>query len=345
MSEPFHVGLSRDFLDEGGRNVWGDIGLGALDEAQVPWAYLDEDGEELLAAQIAGHAAVLFAGPAVTERTFRDGIEPPLLLARFGVGYDTVDLDACTRRDVAVTITPDGARRPVAAAALALVLAVQHRLVLKDRLVREGRWDEKASWMGLGLTGRTVGIIGFGSVATDFTRLLDPFHPRVLAYDPHRPPDSVRGLGVELTDLDTLMSTCDVVVVMAALTPETHHLLDEARLARMKPGAVIVNVARGPIIDEAALVHALAQGRLGGAGLDVFEHEPLPRDSPLLAMDHVILSPHALSWTDEMALGNGSSAVRAILDVRAGSAPTYVANREVLDRPGFQRRLAERIGS
>jgi phosphoglycerate dehydrogenase-like enzyme len=345
MTGDFRVGLTPDFLDETGRNVWGDIGLGALDAAGLPWAYLTgsrpsgDASDELLAADIAGCDAVLFAAPAVTERTFGGAAEPPLILARFGVGYDTVDLDACTRRDVVVTITPDGARRPVAASALAMLLALQHRIVVKDRLVRTGMWEEKAGWMGSGLTGRTIGIVGFGSVAGDFASLIAPFRPRILAYDPHRTRESAAEQGAALVGLDELLAAADVVTVMAALTPETHHLLDERALGLMKPGAILVNVARGPIVHEKALTAALAEGRIAGAALDVFEREPLPLDSPLIAMDNVILSPHAISWTDEMALGNGSSAIAAILDVHAGRAPRFVANPGVLTRPGFKRRL------
>lgn len=348
MDEHFFVGLSADFLDDSGRNVWGDIGLQALDTAGLPWAYLTgsrrsgDGSNELFAADIAGCGAVLFAAPAVTRHTFSDDIEPPLILARFGVGYDAVDLDACTRRDVVVTITPDGARRPVAASALAMLLAIQHRLVVKDRLVRTGRWVEKTHWMGTGLTGRTVGIIGFGSVASDFATLIAPFGPRLLAFDPHRTRESAAAQGAELVALDELLTSADAVLVMAALTPATHHLLDERALNLMKPGATLVNVARGPIVDEKALTAALAEGSIAGAALDVFEQEPLALDSPLITMDNVILSPHAISWTDEMALGNGSSAITAILDAHAGRAPRFVANPEVLDRPGFRRRLAER---
>jgi phosphoglycerate dehydrogenase-like enzyme len=336
----FQVAISRDFLGADGNNVWGDIGLGQLDAAGVPWRYLPTDTDELLAADLAGFDAVLFAGPAVTARTFATGVRPPVVLARFGVGYDTVDLDACTEHDVAVTITPDGARRPVATAALTLLLAAMHRLSVKDRLVRSGRWADRTRWMGRGLTGRRVGLVGLGNTATDLISLLRPFDVEVLASDPHRTPEAAAAFGASLTDLDTLLATADAVVVMAALTPETHHLLDARRLALMKPDATLVNVARGPILDEAALIDALRAGRLGAAGLDVFETEPIDPDNPLLTMDNVVLSPHALSWTDEMAIGNGSSAVRSILDVHAGRAPAHVVNSAVLHRAGFQQRLA-----
>jgi phosphoglycerate dehydrogenase-like enzyme len=337
----FTVGVSRDFLDAHDRNVWGDIRLGELDAAGVDWHYLARDTDELLAADVDGLDAVLFAAPAVTERTFAGAARPPALFARFGVGYDTVDLDACTRHGALVTITPDGARRPVATAALTLLLAVLHNLAAKDRLVREGRWAEKEQWMGLGLTGRRVGLLGLGNTARDLVGLLRPFEVDVVAYDPYCPPETARDLGVRLADADTVMAEADAVIVMCALTEETHHLVDARRLSLMKPTAVLLNVARGPIVDEAALVEALRRRRIRAAGLDVFETEPPAPGHPLLALDNVILSPHALAWTDEMSAGNGGSAVRAVLDVAAGRVPRFVVNRAVVDEP----RLVDRLGS
>jgi phosphoglycerate dehydrogenase-like enzyme len=337
----FTVGVSRDFLDAHGRNVWGDIRLGELDAAGVGWHYLPRDTDELLAADVDGLDAVLFAAPAVTERTFAGATRPPALFARFGVGYDTVDLDACTRHGALVTITPDGARRPVATAALALLLAVLHNLAAKDRLVRQGRWAEKEQWMGLGLTGRRVGLLGLGNTARDLVGLLRPFEVDVVAYDPYCPAETARDLGVRLAEADTVMAEADAVIVMCALTEETRHLVDARRLSLMKPTAVLLNVARGPIVDESALVEALRLRRVRAAGLDVFETEPPAPGHPLLDLDNVILSPHALAWTDEMSAGNGGSAVRAVLDVAAGRVPQFVVNRAVLDEP----RLVDRLGS
>ncbi|KOG42415.1 NAD(P)-dependent oxidoreductase [Streptomyces resistomycificus] len=337
----FTVGVSRDFLDADGRNVWGDIRLGELDAAGVDWHYLPRDTDELLAPDIDGLDAVLFAGPAVTARTFADVARPPLLLARFGVGYDAVDLDACTRNGVLVTITPDGARRPVATAALTLLLSVLHNVTAKDRLVREGRWAERERWMGLGLTGRRIGLLGLGNTARDLVGLLRPFDVEVIAYDPYCPPETAAELGVRLANADTVMAQADAVVVMCVLSEETFHLVNARRLALMQPSAVLLNVARGPIVDEAALVEALRAGRIRGAGLDVFETEPPAPDNPLLSMDNVVLSPHSLAWTDEMSAGNGGSAVRAILDVSSGRLPRFVVNRDVFGH-GY---LSERLGA
>ncbi|KPI18386.1 Phosphoglycerate dehydrogenase [Actinobacteria bacterium OK074] len=341
MAAPgFTVGVGRDFLDSAGRNVWGDIRLGELDAAGIDWHYLPRATDELLAADVDGLDAVLFAGPAVTERTFAGADRPPVLFARFGVGYDAVDLDACTRHGALVTITPDGARRPVATAALALLLAVLHNLALKDRLVRENRWAERDQWMGLGLTGRRVGLLGLGNTARDLVGLVRPFDVDVVAHDPYCPPEVAAELDVRLADADTVMAEADAVIVMCALTEETRHLVDARRLSLMKPTAVLLNVARGPVVDEGALIDALRTGGIRAAGLDVFEREPLAAGHPLLSLDNVTLSPHALAWTDEMSTGNGGSAVRAVLEVAAGRVPPYVVNREVLDSA----QLAIRLG-
>ncbi|MET7486172.1 NAD(P)-dependent oxidoreductase [Streptomyces sp. NPDC005538] len=341
-TDRFTVGVSRDFLDPDGRNVWGDIRLGELDAAGVDWHYLARDTDELLAPDIDGLDAVLFAAPAVTARTFEGVTRPPILLARFGVGYDAVDLDACTRHGALVTITPDGARRPVATAALTMLLAVLHNVAAKDRLVRQGRWAEREAWMGLGLTGRRIGLLGLGNTARDLVGLLRPFDTEIIAYDPYCPPETALELGVRLADADTVMAEADAVIVMCVLTEETFHLVDARRLSLMKPSAVLLNVARGPIVDEQALIGALRDGRLRGAGLDVFETEPPAADNPLLTMDNVVLSPHSLAWTDEMSAGNGGSAVRAVLDVASGRLPRFVVNRDVLGHAYLSERLGAR---
>lgn len=327
------VGVSRDFLGADGRNLWGDIGLGALDAAGVAWEYLPDDVAVLRPEDVDGRPGLIFAAPVVDASTFVGVDAPPVVLARFGVGYDAVDLAACTAAGVAVTITPDGARRPVATAALGMLLGTLLNIGIKDRLVREDRWDERSRWMGRGLTGITVGVVGFGSTGTDLAQLLAPFGVELLAFDPYCPPERAAQYGCELVSRDDLARRADAVVVMAVLTDETHHLLDASFFAAMKAEAVVVNVARGPIIDEAALIAALRAGTIRAAGLDVFEHEPLDPASPLRDLDNVLLAPHCIGWTDEMSRGNGASAVRAILDAMSGAVPSFVVNRDVLTTP------------
>lgn len=339
MPAPFRVGLTRDFLKPDGTLGFGDIGLELLDQAPgVEWEFLLENTPELTPEQVRDYDALLVLAPKVTAATLA-GSERLSVLARFGVGYDNVDVPACTQAGVLLTITPDGVRRPVALSVITLLLALSHRLLEKDRLTRDGRWAEKLGYMGQGVTGRTLGVIGFGNIGREVFRLAQPFGMRHLAFDPHLAPDAGQELGVELVDLDTLLTQSDFVAVCCALTPETHHLINAARLARMKPNAYLINVARGPIVDQQALARVLQERQIAGAGLDVFEQEPVDPDDPILKLDNVIVAPHAICWTDECFLGNGRSACESILDVAAGRTPRYIVNREVLEQPVVQAKL------
>lgn len=330
----FRVGLTRDFRAPDGSIGWGDIGLDALATAPgVGWEFLPSD-DAVLPASVADEYDALIV---LTPRVAALPADPRLrIVARFGVGYDNVDVGACTEAGVLVTITPDGVRRPVAVSALALTLAVTHRMLEKDALVRTGRWHEKLDYMGVGLTGRTLGLIGWGNIGREVSHVFAPLQMRQLAADPFADGAAARAAGVELVELPELLMNADVVIVTCALTDATHHLLDAPTLALMKPSAYLVNVARGPIVDQRALTEALSASWIAGAALDVFDPEPPAPDDPLLALDNVLLSPHAVAWTDELALGNGSSAVQAVLDVAAGRRPQHVVNVEALAHPRWK---------
>ncbi len=330
----FRVALTGDFLAPDGTVGLGDIGLDLLaGQPGTSYEFLQRfGGGELPAGALSEYDAVIVLGARVSVASL-EGAPRLRIIARFGVGYDSVDVDACTRAGVLLTITPDGVRRPVATAALTLLLALAHRLPDKDRLVRSDRWNEKIKFMGTGLIGRTLGLVGWGNIGRELTRIAEPFAFRRLAADPCVDAATAAGSGVELVGLDELLSQADFVVVTCALTPETHHLLDSARLALMKPTAFLVNVARGPIIDQEALTSALEDRTIAGAALDVLEREPPDPKDRLLGLENVILSPHALAWTDEMALSTGRSAIRSVLDVAAGRRPPYVVNRAVFEHP------------
>lgn len=336
MADAFTVGLTRDFLRPDGTIAYGDIGLGLLDAApNVHREFLAASGDELRPEDVAPYDALLLLAPRVTAAALA-GAPRLRLIARFGVGYDNVDVAACTSAGVLVTITPDGVRRPVAVAAMTILLALAHQLLVKDRLTRAGRWADKLDHMGTGVTGRTLGLVGLGNIGREIAMLAHPFGLRLLAADPYATPAHAAEAGVELCALDDLLRRADFVCVCCALTLETHHLLDARRLALMQPTAFLINVARGPIVDQAALTAALRERRLAGAGLDVFEQEPIAPDDPLLALDNVILTPHAVAWTDECFAGNGRQACEAILAVAAGRLPANIINREALAHPRWR---------
>jgi D-3-phosphoglycerate dehydrogenase len=338
----FFVGLTRDLLDASGRPAFGTEALRILDDAPgLAWEYLPESVSELTPALLNRYDAVYVNAPRVTRASFGNGAVRTRILARHGVGYDSVDVAACTDHGVVLTNQPDGVRRPVAVAALTFVMALSQKLFAKHALTRAGRWAEKTNHMGMGLIGRTLGLIGAGSIGREILKLARPFGLRVIAADPYADPAVIAADGGTLVDLPTVLRESDFVVVVCLLTPETHHLIGADQFALMKPTSYFINVARGPIMDEAALVAALRAGRLAGAGLDVFEQEPVDPANPLLAMDSVIVTPHALCWTDECFHGIAASGLSSIVAVARGQRPRNVVNPDVLATP----RVAEWLKS
>jgi phosphoglycerate dehydrogenase-like enzyme len=238
-----------------------------------------------------------------------------------------------TRAGVIVTHTPSSMPRPVATIALSFVLALAGRLMLKDRLTRTGRWHERMDNMGMGLTGRTLGVVGAGRIGKELLRMARAFDLKLLAADPYVNAIELGYIGARKVDLDTLLAEADFVVVCCLLNDETRHLIGAPQFARMRPTAYFVNVARGPIVDESALIEALRAGRIRGAALDVFEQEPVAPDNPLLAMDQVILTPHSLCWTDECFHNMASTGLASIVAALAGRRPEFVVNPDVLAHP------------
>jgi phosphoglycerate dehydrogenase-like enzyme len=336
QDDAFHVGVTRDLLRPDGSLVFAPVDLGLLDRPGFVRSFLDEDRAELTPDQLDGLDALFHFSPAVSAASL-DGAERLALIARHGVGLDFIDLEACTARGIAVTITPGGITRPMASAAVTFVLALSHRLLPRHERLVAGRWSEgRFDLLGLGLTGRALGVIGYGRIGREVVRLLRPWEPRVLVAQRSDPRDPE----VEHLALDTLLEVADVVVVACPLTSETYHLLDARRLALLKPSALLVNVARGPVVDQAALTEALREGRLAGAGLDVFEHEPVDPADPILTAPGFIGAPHSLGYWDELFQRCVADACGAILDVAAGRVPRDVANADVLESSLFTEKLA-----
>lgn len=216
------------------------------------------------------------------------------LLIRFGVGYDAVNLEDATQYGIKIARTQGANATAVAEYALLMIMTLRRKLMAGIQSVKSGSW-EKA--IGNETIGSTVGILGFGAVGKNFAKLLQGFGCRVLAYDTYQDKDAAEELGVTFTDADTIFRECDSITVHLALNEETRGFVSAKRLAMMKKDAVIVNTARGPVIDDEALIAALKSHKIGGAGLDVFSQEPLPLDSEYLTLDNVIYSPHAASQT------------------------------------------------
>ena len=336
QDDAFRVGVTRDLMRPDGALVFAPIGLEALARPGLVRAFLDEDRRELTPDQLADLDALFHFSPTVSAASL-DGVERLALIARHGVGLDFIDLDACTARGIAVTITPAGVTRAMASAAVAFVLALSHRLLPRHEHLVAGRWSEgRFDQLGLGLTDRTLGVIGYGRIGREVVRLLRPWELRVLVAQRTDPSDP----NVEHVPLEVLLEQADVVVIACTLTPETHHMLDAEKLGRMKPTALLVNVSRGPIVDQAALAEALREGRLAGAGLDVFEREPVDPADPILTAPGFVGAPHALGYWDELFRRCVADACSAILDVAAGRVPCDVVNIDVLESPLFTAKLS-----
>ncbi len=319
------VALSEDMRGPDGSTLY-DVSL--LGDAGIEWDFVP--GQE---PELSGLDVLVALQPYVTSRSLEHA-DRLSLVARVGVGLDRIDIADCTRRGVLVTTSPDGVRRPLAAGAMALVLALAHRVVERERRIRSGWWSRQ-ELPGIGLRGRTLGVIGLGNVGRELCSLAAPFELQVIAADPYvsDPPE-----GVELVELEALLHRSDVVVCLCPLTDETRGLLDERRLALLKPTAFLVNVARGEVVDQRALTDALRERRLAGAALDVFEQEPIDTRDPLLQLDNVILSPHAIALTDEAFGACGRSACEAVLAVARGEVPRHLANPDALDHPRLRDR-------
>jgi len=340
MPEKLRVGLTRDILDARGVPAFGVAALEALDRAPgIDWEYLPGVVPEITADHAARYDALYVNLPRVPAAAVARADCRLRVVARHGVGYDSVDVAAMTRAGVIVTHTPSSMPRPVATIALTFMLALAGRLFLKDRLTRTGRWHERMDNMGVGLTGRKLGVVGAGRIGKELLRMARAFDLELLAADPYVNAIELAYIGARKADLETVMREADFVVICCLLNDETRHLIGAAQLAAMKPTAFLVNVARGPIVDEAALVAALGAGRIAGAALDVFEQEPVAADNPLLAMDSVIVTPHSLCWTDECFRNMAATGLASIVDALAGRTPEFVVNREVLDHPRVRARL------
>ena len=337
----FRIGFSADFCDQQGQPVFPDIGLSLLEGIpRVSHEFVAEYRDEYSPHQLADYDVLITLKPRVTAQSLA-GISRLCAIGRCGVGYDNVDLEACTEHGIAVFITPAGVIRPVAESIVLFVLALSHNLLRKDRLVRRGLWAESTRPLGREPRQRIFGTIGLGNIACEAIRLLRVFDVgRFLAFDPYITPERAAQLGVEAVSLEELLRVSDYVLVNCPLTPQTRGLLGKPQFALMKPDAMLINTARGPIVDESALIDALQTGRIAGAALDVFEKEPLSPDSPLAMMENVILTSHSIAWTEELFRDMGRIDCQGALAVYRGEAPEHVVNPKVLSQPAFLQKLA-----
>jgi len=329
----FRLGIVRDVLNAAGEPSFGTAALEVLKaNPALDWEYTAEAVKEITPALAARYDGLYVNSSRVSAATVARGDCRLRIVARHGVGYDSVDVPALSAKGIVLTNTPLAVRRPVAVATLTLLFALAGRLFAKDRITRSGRWAERNDLMGTGLVGRTLGIVGGGGIGQELLRVSAPFGLRRMVADPHASAETLRALDATGVPLERLLRESDFVVVACLLNEETHHLIGAPQFALMKPGAYFINVARGPIVDERALIDALRAGIIAGAGLDVFEQEPVDPANPLLGMDNVIVTPHALCWTDECFHAIASSGLQGVVDFSLGRRPAHIVNQEAWGR-------------
>jgi D-3-phosphoglycerate dehydrogenase / 2-oxoglutarate reductase len=253
------------------------------------------------------------------------------VIARYGIGVDMIDLDAATERGILVCNTATYCLDEVSNHAMGLLLMLNRGLLQDVDALRSGGWFRSASTPPRRLAGQRLGLVGLGNIGRLVAQKACGFGLDVVAYDPYVLNRAQKG-EVPLVELDELLATADFVSVHCPLNASTQHLLGPRELGLMKPTAFLINTARGPIVDEAALFEALSERRLAGAGLDVFETEPLPAEHPLRGLDNVILTPHSASWSVESSAECRRMAVEHVMTVLRGGVPSDVVNRAVLEQ-------------
>ena len=349
-----NIGITSEYMDKYDRFMVKGPGLKLLDDIPgVSYKIMEPEvfpegltEEELVNRQmnykvtkeaISGFDIIITMW-SLWDKTALEGNDQLLSIHRHGAGYEQVNIPDMTESNVLVCNNSDGIRRPVATAAMTMMLALDTRLQLKIKMAKEGDWINKRYNEGYGLKRKTLGMIGLGHIGREILALAAPFEMKRIAYDPYLK-NADPALDVSLVDLDTLLAETDYLIICCTLNDSTYHMINAERLKKMKSTAFLINMSRGPVVDEAALIEALKNDVIRGAGIDVYEQEPTPTDNPLLHMDNVIATPHCLGWTEQSFMGIWDGIISQVRALAEGQKPTGMINPEVWDQPGFQEKL------
>jgi D-3-phosphoglycerate dehydrogenase len=288
--------------------------------------------EAVLKAASQGDVVIVQSVRPLLTRAIIEQLPRCQCIVRLGIGYDSADVAAATEQGILVCNAPTYCVDDVADHSVALLLASVRHIARQDRWIREGRWDRTGARPARRVKGHTLGLIGFGRIARAVAERVSGFGLTVLAHDPFVEGETMAAMGVQKVGLDELLARSDFVSVHCPLTPETHHLLGQREFGLMKDEVFLVNTSRGPIVEEAALAEALGRGQVWGVGLDVFEQEPLPLDSPLRDYDNLIFTPHVGANSEESVADLYRTGCEIAQDVSQGRWPQGVVNPEVGDR-------------
>ena len=311
----FHVGISGDLLNDNNEPCFGDFPLQLLkNRKDIEISWLDKTITEITPDMSSVYDAILLNSPKANAHSVCNDNCRLKIISRFGVGFDSVDIEAMKRKKIIVTNTPNAVRRPVAVAALTMIFSLASKLIKKDNLVRTGNWNQRTNFMGVGLSKKTLGVIGAGSIGTETIKLSKPFFKNILAFDPFLSEKVISQKGAVKTELHELASKSDFIVILCNLDSSSKAMINSEFFSNMKRSGYIFNMSRGPVINEIDLEKALEDEKIAGAGLDVTNIEPLPTNSKLLKYDNVLITPHSLCWTDECFNDIATEAISSILN-------------------------------
>lgn len=255
------------------------------------------------------------------------------VISRYGIGVDMVDLPAASERGILVCNVPDYCIEEVSTHTIACLLSLNRQIIPHAQRVSSGQWGAVSGSPPSRLTGQVIGIVGLGNIGREVARKAAALGLKLLGYDPYLPAGRAASMGVELTSLEELIRHSDYVSLHCPLTDETRHLIGAAQLAQMKPSAYLINMARGPIIDQPALYQALVTRQISGAAVDVLEQEPPDPDDPLLKLDNILITPHIASWTVEAVVQLRRETAANVVTVLQGKLPRSIVNRKGLNLP------------
>lgn len=311
--------------------IWPDLDveqrvMGALGVEVVA---APDSREETLLPLAKDADAILTCFGLVTGNVLRAAPEC-VMVSRYGVGVDNIDVATATELGMVVAYVPDYCMDEVSDHAMSLLLALNRRLLPFDRYARTEGWGSVPLTLPvMRLRGKVLGLVGMGRIGREVCRKAQAFGMRVLAWDPYLSPEQFKAVGAESASFEAMLGEADFVSIHAPLNAETRGIIGERAFGLMKPTAYLINCARGPIVDEAALIKALRQGRIAGAGLDVLESALPPQNHPLFAMDNVIVTPHVAFFSQESLIELRTRASQAVVDVLSGRVPGNVANPQV----------------
>lgn len=252
------------------------------------------------------------------------------VVSRMGIGVDNIDIEAATKLGIYVSNVPDGSLEEVSSHALALLMALSRKITILNNTVKiDKNWSMQSARPVKRFTVQTLGFLSFGRIAQRLAEKAKPLGLKMIAFDPYLPKDIAKQYDVELVNLETVLEQSDYISIHSPLTDETKHLINDKTLKKMKNTAYLINTGRGPIIDEKALIEALINKEIAGAGLDVLEREPIEKDNPLLKMENVIITPHAAWYSDEALIDIRSKVARGVAEVISGKLPKYLVNKNI----------------